>query len=107
MCVLANTTSPLWSSLEGFLEESVLNLRVGASRLPLVPAITGLWTGMHLSPVCPAMPSPGPWRAGGKGAQLWGQSVGAGFRSCWLMWVDSGEAGSSRYGSDAMQLGPF
>lgn len=34
MCVLANTTSPFWSSLEGFLEESVLNLSVGASGLP-------------------------------------------------------------------------
>lgn len=52
MCV--GTISPLWSSLEGFLEESVSNLSVGANRL--APGPSHHWLVDWYAPA-PCLPS--------------------------------------------------
>lgn len=56
---VGGTASPLWISLEGFLEESVLNLNVGVTGLAPGPSHHRLVvTSRHLPSACPAMPSP-------------------------------------------------
>lgn len=69
MC--GGTANPLWISLEGFLEEAVLNLILGDRAGPWSRLHTLVETRIHLLSACPLVPSPWPWKAGGRGVLLW------------------------------------